>query len=49
MALSPEEVLFFDDNQANIDAATAIGMVAQLVSSPSDVRSVLEEFGVLRA
>ena len=37
LVLDPKQVMFFDDNQINIEAATAMGMEARQVNSPSDV------------
>ena len=37
LSLKPFEIMFFDDNQTNVDVATAIGMVAKRVNSPIDV------------
>lgn len=37
LVVKPSQIMFFDDNQTNIDAATAVGMVAKRVNSPSDV------------
>jgi putative hydrolase of the HAD superfamily len=36
-----ERILFFDDTQANVDGARAIGMAAVLVRSPADVAAAL--------
>ena len=47
LALEPQEIMFFDDNQANIDAAKIIGMAAKLVNSPSDVLNHLNRAGLL--
>jgi putative hydrolase of the HAD superfamily len=38
---TPNQVLFFDDNTANINAAKALGMHAYQVFSPSDVNKVI--------
>ncbi len=35
------EILFFDDNEANVDAALAVGIEAALVQGPAGVRSAL--------
>jgi putative hydrolase of the HAD superfamily len=47
MKLPAAEVLFLDDGQANVAAARALGMEAQLVRGPEEVRLALEEYGVL--
>ena len=39
--LAPHEVLFFDDLAENVDAARALGMQAELVTAPADVRRAL--------
>ena len=38
---SAEQVVFFDDNKANIDAALAIGMQARHVVGPEQVRQAV--------
>ena len=47
MGLPPAEVLFFDDGLRNVRAAKSLGIQAYVVSSPEEVRSVLEQYGVL--
>jgi HAD superfamily hydrolase (TIGR01509 family) len=47
MQRRPAEVLFLDDGQRNVDAATALGMEAHLVRGPDDARAVLAMFGVI--
>ena len=47
MHLRPAEVLFLDDGQANVAAARSLGMEAQLVRGPEQIRHVLERYGVL--
>ena len=47
MQLRPSEVLFLDDGQRNIDAATALGMEAHLVQGPDEASAVLAMFGVI--
>ena len=42
LGLAPEQVLFFDDNQTNIEAAWSMGIAAKQVSSPGDVLEELE-------
>lgn len=41
LGLAPEEILFFDDLQENVDGALAAGLQAVLVRSPKDVRDAL--------
>lgn len=43
----PEQILFIDDNQINIDMANAIGMKAYRVKGIEEARSVLNEYDVL--
>jgi HAD superfamily hydrolase (TIGR01509 family) len=47
MQLQPSEVLFLDDGQRNVDAATALGMEAHLVRGPAEARAVLAMYGVV--
>ena len=47
MQLPASAVLFLDDGPANVAAARAQGMEAQVVSGPEEVREVLERYGVL--
>jgi epoxide hydrolase-like predicted phosphatase len=42
---SPEDVVFFDDSEANVEAARAIGMHAFLVEGIDGVRGVLADHG----
>jgi putative hydrolase of the HAD superfamily len=42
------QVLLFDDLQANVDGARAVGLQAVLVRSPADVREALGQRGLLR-
>lgn len=42
-----EEVLFLDDNQLNVDAATRCGMTAIRVKGPTEAERALVEAGVL--
>lgn len=46
LALPPGELLFFDDLQENVDAATACGWQAVLVKEPGDVREALTARGL---
>lgn len=39
----PEEVIFFDDRQANVDGALRAGLQAQLYTSVSQVRNLLSD------
>lgn len=45
MSISPGEVLFFDDNEANVKSARALGMQAVRVDSPDAVLHALYEQG----
>ncbi|PYF84194.1 MULTISPECIES: HAD family phosphatase [Marinomonas] len=47
LQVAPEQILFIDDNQINIDAACALGMKAHRVKGIKQARQVLEEYGVL--
>ncbi len=47
MGLEPAEALFLDDHPANVDAARALGLKAEVVQSPRGARSVLEAYGVI--
>ena len=47
MGLQPEQILFLDDNQINIDGATEAGLASYLVQNADQARIVLEELGVL--
>ena len=47
LALEPDQIMFFDDNQTNVNAAKAIGMVAERVNAPSDVIVQLNRAGLL--
>lgn len=42
----PEEVLFFDDGLANIEAARAEGIHAERVFGPGDIKAALSERGL---
>jgi len=48
LAVSPEEALFIDDKQANVDAARALGMPALLFSTVERLRSDLVACGLDR-
>jgi putative hydrolase of the HAD superfamily len=43
----PGEIVFFDDVQANVDAAIALGIRAFLWKDPETARDQLREFGIL--
>ena len=43
MRVPPEEILFFDDMQQNVEGARSLGMRAVQVTEPEDVRRALEE------
>jgi putative hydrolase of the HAD superfamily len=43
----PEEAVFFDDVQANIDAARLLGINAYLWNNPETARNTLHQLGIL--
>ena len=45
--LRPEEALFIDDRQINVDGAEAVGMQAHLFTDADDLRARLEAEGLL--
>jgi FMN phosphatase YigB (HAD superfamily) len=45
--LRPDETLFIDDRQINIDAAEAVGIRAHLFTGADDLRARLEADGLL--
>lgn len=47
LQVSPENILFIDDNQVNIDTATSLGMHAHRVKGVDEARKVLDQYGVL--
>lgn len=47
LGFAPAEILFIDDNQVNVDGATAVGMSGGLAKGPDEATKVLQEFGVL--
>jgi FMN phosphatase YigB (HAD superfamily) len=47
IGLPPPQVLLFDDLEANVEGARALGLQAVLVKSPADVRAGLLERGLL--
>jgi putative hydrolase of the HAD superfamily len=48
LGASPAELLFFDDQQANVDAARAAGWNAELYALGDDLPSLLARHGVAR-
>ena len=48
LGCAPERILFFDDNQANVDGARAVGIDAHLVDGPDAARQILASYGLLR-
>jgi len=49
LACAPNRILFFDDSQANVDGARAIGIDAHRVEGPERCRAILDRYGLLRA
>ncbi|MGO2355414.1 MAG: HAD family hydrolase [Marinomonas foliarum] len=47
LKVSPDQILFIDDNQVNIDTACALGMKAHRVKGIEQARQVLEQYKVL--
>jgi FMN phosphatase YigB (HAD superfamily) len=47
MRLAPDEVLFLDDGNRNVNAAKELGLHACVVRNPSEVRSALKEYRVI--
>ena len=45
--LRPDEALFVDDRQINVEGALAVGMAAHLFTGPADLRARLEGEGLL--
>ena len=43
----PQQVLFLDDNQLNVDAAQAVGLQAYRAVGIAEVRTVLRSLGLL--
>ena len=43
----PQQVLFLDDNQLNVDAARSVGMHATRVVGPLEAQRVLTDFGII--
>ncbi|MDE6277522.1 MAG: HAD family phosphatase [Muribaculaceae bacterium] len=48
LGIRPEETLFFDDSQANVDAARALGFHAELVPPGTEFTDVLKSFEAAR-
>lgn len=49
LQLAPESILFFDDNQINIEAAREAGLCAERVVGPDPVRAKLRELDLIGA
>ena len=47
LGCAPGEIVYFDDNQVNVDAALGVGLDAALAGGPLDCRSWLMERGIL--
>jgi len=47
LGVAPQEILFIDDNQLNIDTATALGIHAHRVKGVIEARQVLTQYQVL--
>lgn len=47
LGCAPEEVIYFDDNQINVDGARTAGLVAAVATSPEGCREELVALGVL--
>jgi len=47
LGCTPGEIVYFDDNQMNVDAAIAAGLVAAVTKNPADCRSELVRLGLL--
>lgn len=44
ISVKPEELLFFDDSQENIDGAKQLGIQTALVTGPASVKAALSQF-----
>ncbi len=49
LELQPDEILYFDDNQINVDAARAAGWQSEVTRGPSDCRHLLAARGLVGA
>ncbi len=47
LGCAPSEIIYFDDNQMNVDAAIAAGLTAAVAKGPADCRRELNALGVL--
>jgi HAD superfamily hydrolase (TIGR01509 family) len=47
LAVPPSDVLFLDDLHANVVAARALGLHAEIAADPGEARTVLEHYSVL--
>jgi putative hydrolase of the HAD superfamily len=47
LAVAPDDVLFLDDVHANVVAARALGLNAEVVTDPGEARAVLRRYDVL--
>ncbi len=47
MGLQPDQLLFLDDNQINIEGATKVGMRSYLVNNAIQAQNILDELGIL--
>jgi putative hydrolase of the HAD superfamily len=43
----PDEILFLDDNQINVDSARSVGLRAERALGVGDARQHLEQLGLL--
>lgn len=46
LSVAPEQILFFDDNQLNVDAALKLGIRASKVVGLEELRSSLDAYGI---
>jgi putative hydrolase of the HAD superfamily len=47
LAVQPDEIIYFDDNQLNVDAARAAGWRAQVADGPAVCRAHLADLGLV--